>query len=69
MFFTSNIAILYSLMCKLLGGIYNYNCIHFEIPKASSHDATCCMRLSFWRMTTTASAIISVYQLQTKYKI
>ena len=31
--------------------------------KASSHDATCCMQLSFWRMKTTASAIISVCQL------
>ena len=33
------------------------------------HDATCCMRLTFWRMKTTASAIISVYQLQTKFKM
>ena len=29
--------------------------------KARLHDATCRMRLSFWRMKTTAEAIISAY--------
>ena len=37
--------------------------------KACLHDATCCMRLSFWRTKTTAGAIISVYQLQAKFKM
>ena len=31
--------------------------------KARSHDGACLMRLSFWRMKTTANASISVDQL------
>lgn len=36
--------------------------------KSHLHDATCRMVLSFWRMKTTASAIISLHQLQAKFK-